>query len=70
MAKLQSQFQHVRDGFRRLTCSDIQRPDFPRTEEAGSSNLLRSTQTFPQVEGHFPGSSPGLHSDEVRRGIR
>jgi hypothetical protein len=33
MAKLQSQFQHVRGGFRRLTvtCSDIQSPDFPRT---------------------------------------
>ena len=26
---------------------------FPRTEEAGSSNLLRSTQTFPQVQATF-----------------
>src|SRR5207237_8079788 len=43
---------------------------FPRTEEAGSSNLLRSTQMFPQVQGPFPGSSAGLHSDDIRRGIR
>src|SRR5438094_546961 len=47
MARLQSQFQHVRGRFRLLTCSDTQRPDFPRTEQARTPlhTLLRAGQS-------------------------